>query len=258
MCAFMVALPSASAYSVVTLQGARKVRTPVAGCRVTEYESWRIRRPPASMDSRLYAVIGEARSGENLPMPSWRNSAWHGSSPFETKAHHDAGDSAMVTTPFSKAPAAQLGMASPGGGAAAASALAPLPALPQANSMPCATVVGRRVLLNPQGAGGPPIGSEAHAPAPSNAHPWYLHTSLPSCALRVPRESGAERCGHASSATRHPRALSSSSVGCFASGALCQTTSDLPSSSQRLGALASRLRNGAIGYQARCQSKLRQ
>jgi hypothetical protein len=40
------------------------------------------------------------------------------------------------------------------------------------------------------------------APEPSNRHAWYAHSSSPVSSTR-PSESGARRCGHASSNARH-------------------------------------------------------
>ena len=243
----MVALPSASAYSVVTLQGrgrcARCGRLPRDRVR-----SWRIRMPshPWTRDCTRSSVRRAPAIADALVEELQQIEPIRDEGPPRRWRLGD-GDYAVF-----EGACAQLGMASPGGGAAAASAPAPLPAAPGEQHAVC-EVVGRSCLIR-RARGAAHRQRRTHRTA--NAHPWYLHTSLPSCALRVPRESGAERCGHASSATRHPRRCRPppSVVSRQEHSARPRVTCPAaPSGWERSRRIAQR----GFKYQARSQSKLR-
>jgi hypothetical protein len=80
------------------------------------------------------------------------------------------------------------------------------------------------------------------APAPSKHQPWYTHWSRPLSSTR-PSESGARRCGQASSNTRHSPAPRS-----------YQATTLSPSTVFPCGARGSRSHTGARGYHWSSQS----
>jgi hypothetical protein len=93
--------------------------------------------------------------------------------------------------------------------------------------------------------GGPRAGAwgmNLQAPAPSKHQPWYTHWSRPLSSMR-PSESGARRCGQASSNTRHSPAPRS-----------YQATTLSPSTVLPCGAPGSRSHTGAKGYHWSSQS----